>query len=86
MIPIPAAGLLKRVDGVEAAKRVPGIESLEITAQLYQPLVPLPEGESYLGFIFARGNHPDEVEAALRQAHAQLHFELETMLSLISSQ
>ncbi|NJN95012.1 MAG: ATP-grasp domain-containing protein [Anaerolineales bacterium] len=82
MIPIPAAGLLKRVDGVEAARQVPGIESVEITAQLYQPLVPLPEGESYLGFIFARGNEPAEVEAALRQAHARLHFEVETMLTL----
>jgi biotin carboxylase len=84
MIPIPAAGLLKRVDGVEAAEQVPGIESVEITAQLYQPLVPLPEGESYLGFIFARGNTPDEVETALRQAHAQLHFEVETMLPVIN--
>ncbi|MBI1878534.1 MAG: ATP-grasp domain-containing protein [Chloroflexi bacterium] len=84
MIPIPEAGLLKRVDGVEAAERVPGIESVEITAQLYQPLVPLPEGESYLGFIFARGNKPDEVEAALRQAHAQLYFEVELMLPVIN--
>jgi len=83
MIPIPAAGLLKRVDGVEAARQVPGIESVEITAQLYQPLVPLPEGESYLGFIFARGNEPAEVEAALRQAHARLHFEVETLLPVI---
>ncbi len=83
MIPIPAAGLLKRVDGLEAARQVPGIESVEITAQLYQPLVPLPEGESYLGFIFARGQQPDEVEAALRQAHAQLHFEVETLLPVI---
>ncbi|GAB4445149.1 MAG: ATP-grasp domain-containing protein [Anaerolineae bacterium] len=83
MIPIPGAGLLKRVDGVEAARQVPGIESVEITAQLYQPLVPLPEGESYLGFIFARANEPAEVEAALRQAHARLHFEVETLLPVI---
>lgn len=83
MIPIPGAGLLKRVDGVEAARQVPGIESVEITAQLYQPLVPLPEGESYLGFIFARANEPAEVEAALRQAHARLHFEVEIMLPVL---
>jgi biotin carboxylase len=82
MIPIPAAGLLKRVDGIGAAESVPGIESVEITAKLYQPLVPLPEGESYLGFIFAKGNRPEEVEAALRLAHAQLHFEVETLLRL----
>jgi biotin carboxylase len=82
MIPIPEAGLLKRVEGVAAAEQVPGIESVEITAPLNQPLVPLPEGESYLGFIFARGNRPDEVEAALRQAHQQLRFEVETLLTL----
>ena len=40
------------------------------------PLVPLPEGDSYLGFIFARGETPDEVEAALRAAHACLRFEI----------
>jgi biotin carboxylase len=82
MIPIPEAGLLKRVDGVEAAQRVPGIESVEITASLNQPLIPLPEGESYLGFIFAKGNRPEEVEAALRQAHQQLQFKVEPMLPL----
>jgi biotin carboxylase len=84
MLPIPAAGLLKRVTGVEAAEQVPGIESVEITAKLYQPLVPLPEGESYLGFIFARGDRPAEVEATLRLAHQQLHFEVETMLPVIN--
>ena len=83
MIPIPSAGMLKAVSGVEAAKAVPGIESVEITAKLNQPLVPLPKGDSYLGFIFARGKQPDEVEAALRKAHQQLHFEIETMLTIL---
>jgi biotin carboxylase len=84
MIPIPAAGLLKGVKGVEAARAVPGIESVEITARLNYPLVPLPEGESYLGFIFATGERPDAVEAALREAHRQLEFEITPMLPVIS--
>lgn len=83
MIPIPAAGLLKKVTGVAEAEAVPGIESVEITAKLNYPLTPLPEGDSYLGFIFARGSQPAEVEAALRQAHAKLHFEVETLLPVI---
>jgi hypothetical protein len=83
MIPIPEAGLLKQVEGVAAAEQIPGIESVEITAPLHQPLVPLPEGESYLGFIFARGNRPNEVEAALRKAHQQLRFEVEMMLPVL---
>jgi len=72
----PAAGTLVRVGGLEAAQAVPGIESVEITAKLNYPLVPLPEGDSYLGFIFARGETPEEVEAALRAAHRALRFEI----------
>ena len=82
MIPIPKAGLLRRVNGLAAAEAVPLIESVEITAKLNYPLVPLPEGESYLGFIFARGETPAAVEAALRQAHQQLHFAIEPQITL----
>jgi biotin carboxylase len=84
MIPIPAAGLLKGVKGIEAAQAVPGIESVEITAKLNYPLVPLPEGESYLGFIFATGERPEEVEAALREAHRRLEFEVAPILPVIN--
>jgi hypothetical protein len=76
MIPIPEAGILKGVHGVEAARAVPGIEEVTITARLNYPLVPLPEGDSYLGFLFARGATPAQVEAALRQGHRCLRFEV----------
>ncbi|MCP4424776.1 MAG: ATP-grasp domain-containing protein, partial [Chloroflexi bacterium] len=76
MIPIPEAGLLKGVGGIEQAEAAPFIESVEITAPINYVLTPLPEGESYLGFIFARGETPAEVEAALRTAHNCLHFEI----------
>lgn len=82
MIPIPKAGLLRSVSGIDAAEAVPLIESIEMTAKLNYPLVPLPEGESYLGFIFARGETPAAVEAALRQAHGQLHFEITPQIQL----
>jgi len=72
----PGAGTLVGVGGLEAAQAVPGIESVEITAKLNYPLVPLPEGDSYLGFIFARGETPEQVEGALRAAHRELHFEI----------
>lgn len=74
MIPIPGPGILQRVSGQEQAQQVPLIEGIEITAKLNYPLVPLPEGESYLGFIFARGDTPAAVEEALRIAHSHLHF------------
>jgi len=53
MIPIPCGGRFRRVDGVEEALDVEGIVDLRVTAKPDQYLVPLPEGASYLGFIFA---------------------------------
>jgi biotin carboxylase len=82
MIPIPTPGTLLGWEGMEAAQAVPGIESIEVTARLHYPLIPLPEGESYLGFIFARGDTPGEVEAALRAAHKALHFQIEPALAM----
>jgi biotin carboxylase len=82
MIPIPAAGHLRAVSGIDEASKVPGIEQVEITARMNHPLVPLPEGDSYLGFIFARGDSPAEVEAALRASHARLRFEIAAEIPL----
>jgi biotin carboxylase len=83
MIPISEAGLLKEVTGCEAAEAVPLIESVEITARLNYRLVPIPEGDSYLGFIFARGETPAAVEAALRTAHGRLHFKIAPEIPLL---
>jgi hypothetical protein len=74
MIPIPGAGVLDGVDGIEDARATPGIEDVTITIPLGQDVVPLPEGFRYLGFIFAKGATPEAVETALRQAHARLSF------------
>jgi biotin carboxylase len=82
MLPIPAAGILSGWDGLAAARAIPGIESVEITARLNYPLVPLPEGESYLGFIFARAPTPAGVETALRSAHRCLRFQIEPALTM----
>ncbi len=76
MIPIPSAGMLKGVHGVAEAQAVPLITGVEITAKLNNSLVPLPEGASYLGFIFARGETPAEVEDAIRKAHTLLKFDI----------
>lgn len=76
MIPIPSGGMLKAVHGVEEAQAVPLITGVQITAKLNHSLVPLPEGASYLGFIFARGDTPAQVEEAIRQAHKLLRFDI----------
>lgn len=83
MIPIPGRGVYKGVSGVEDAALVPGIEDIRITAKPDAVLVPLPEGRSYLGFIFARGGTPDDVERALRAAHGRLAFRIDRDLAVI---
>jgi biotin carboxylase len=80
MIPIPHGGLYQSVAGEERARAVPGIEEVIVTAKEGQLLIPLPEGASYMGFIFARAETPAEVEAALRESHGELRFEIATVL------
>ncbi len=72
MIPIPEAGILREALGQEEAKSVPGIEGIKFTISIGQEVVPPPEGTKYLGFIFASGETPERVEAALREAHRRL--------------
>ncbi len=83
MIPVPETGILQRIEGVEGARRTPGVEEIIITARRGEKLVPLPEGSSYPGFIFARGPSPEFVEQALRDAHQKLHFVLSPALRVI---
>jgi len=72
MLPIPRAGVLEGVRGQDEARAVPGIAGLEITIASGRTVQPLPEGDRYLGFLFARAGTPEEVEGALRAAHSQL--------------
>jgi hypothetical protein len=74
MIPVPQTGIYTGVDGVRDAEQVAGIEAVDITAKEGQMLLRWPEGSSYLGFLFAKAEKPDEVETALRRAHECLRF------------
>jgi hypothetical protein len=74
MLPIPRDGTLRGVRGVTAVSEVPGITSIEITVPLGGRIRRLPEGDRYLGFLFATADHPAEVEAALREGHSVLEF------------
>ena len=76
MIPIPRAGRLHSVRGRIRRRPCAGVEDVTLTAHVGQELVPLPEGWQYLGFIFARADTPEAVEAALRDAHARLKFDI----------
>jgi biotin carboxylase len=82
MLPIRRGGILREVRGIEAARAVAGVTDVVITAHTDEELVPLPEGGSYLGFAFARGETPAQVEAALRKAEAQLEVRVSRKLDV----
>ena len=83
MIPIPRRGVYRGVSGVGNARRITGIDDVIITAKPDSTLVPLPEGRSYLGFIFATNDSPASVEEALRRAHERLDFRIDRDVTLI---
>ncbi len=83
MIPIPSEGIYSGVEGVEKARQTADIESVEITAKEGQYLAPLPEGQSYLGFVFSRASSQDRVEFALRHAHSCLRFRMTKALPVV---
>jgi hypothetical protein len=76
MIPIPQEGTLTDVTGLDEARATEHIVGLDIAIAKGRPVQPLPEGDRYLGFIFARADTPQEVEQALRDAHAALGIEI----------
>lgn len=83
MIPVPRAGIFQQIEGIEDARKTPGVEDIVITAQPNQKLMPLPEGTSYPGFIFARGPSPEFVERALRDAHQKIRFVMSPALPVM---
>jgi hypothetical protein len=85
MIPIPYRGVFKAVEGLDAARIVPDVVDVQITAKRDVTLVPLPEGRSYLGFIFARADSPRAAEQALREAHAQLRFRIDREIAVLKN-
>jgi biotin carboxylase len=83
MIPIAEAGVLRRVEGIPAARAVHYVEDVMISLRDGYELVPLPEGASYLGFMFARAPSAAQAEAALREAHAKLRIVTAPLMRLL---
>jgi formate-dependent phosphoribosylglycinamide formyltransferase (GAR transformylase) len=72
MLPIPAEGVLSEVSNVEQALEIDGIDDIELTVVPGRTVRPLPEGDRYLGFVFASGLTPSDVERSLAQAAATI--------------
>jgi biotin carboxylase len=84
MIPIPHRGHFHAVRGIEEARGVPGVDDVVVTAKPGQLMLPLPEGHSYLGFIFARAGQTAEAIDAVREAHQRLEFRFDSSLPVVS--
>jgi hypothetical protein len=76
MLSIPRAGYLRRIDGLTAARSVPGVEEVRMAIPIGEWVEPLPEGDRYLGFAFARATEPAQVEGALREARSRLNIDI----------
>ena len=74
MIPIKEPGLLKRVEGLLLARKTSNIDKVDIMIREGNELTPLPEGNQYLGYIFASGESPELVTASIRSAYEHLKF------------
>ena len=84
MIPIPKRGVLKHVDGEAQARACEHVTDVRITTKPDQLIEPLPEAGSYLGFIFASAPTPEQADAAVRDAHAQLAFRIDPAIDLVA--
>jgi hypothetical protein len=85
MIPIPCRGVYRGASGVDEAQATDGVDEVAVTAKIDQRLVPLPEGASYLGFIFAHGESAALVDRSLRRAHSRLRFRVEPELRMLAN-
>lgn len=83
MIPIPRSGVFRGATGIDQAKDVAGVDDVLVTAKPDQHLMALPEGSSYLGFIFAHAPTPEAAEQAVRTAHACLRVSIDPWLEVL---
>lgn len=68
MIPIPESGRLVAVDGVDETRDITGVTGVDLTMKSGDVVLAPPEGDRYLGFVFARGRTAADVETTLRRA------------------
>jgi hypothetical protein len=82
MVPIPRSGVLRDVRGIDAARRAPHVDEVVVTAKAGHRVDALPEGATYLGFVFASAPSGDAVALALRQAHAALEVVIDAAIDV----
>ncbi len=82
MLPIRKGGILRRVEGIEAARKVKNIDRVDIIIRDGHELVPLPEGNQYPGYLFAHGDNVNDVTRSLREACDKLNFVVAPLMQI----
>ena len=82
MMPIKQSGVLRRVEGLPAAKKIKYVEKVDIIIRQGNELIALPEGNQYPGYIFAMANTSQQVVEALRQSFSELKFVMAPAIKL----
>ncbi len=77
MIPIPLPGTFTGISGLEQVRNLEHISAIDITTTPGSRVQPPPEGDRYLGFVFAKGPDRDGVEASLRRAREIIEVSVE---------
>ena len=77
MVPTPHSGTLSAIANQEETRQIEGITGMDFTITPGGRITAPPDGERYLGFVYARSETPEQVESALRKAMATLEVQLE---------
>jgi biotin carboxylase len=72
MLPIPKSGTLRSVPGRDVVLAMPGVDEVELTVPVGGRVASWPEGDRYLGFIFASSSDAGSVADQLRLAYGKL--------------
>jgi hypothetical protein len=77
MVPIPRRGIFVEMTGLEEVRAIEHVTSIDVTVTPGSEVVPPPEGDRYIGFVFARATTPQLVETALDEAMQTLQVIIE---------
>ena len=77
MVPIPRTGNFIELLNTEAVRALPNVTGLDVTVRRGSSVEPPPEGDRYLGFVYAHGPDPEVVESALVEAQRLLEVVVE---------
>ncbi len=83
MLPIAKNGVVRAITGVGLAEAVAGVEEVALSTKVGDSIRALPEGASYLGFVFAKGPNPASVETTLRRAAGCIQIDVSPLLNRV---